>query len=39
MGDGTEIGRVRGLGSAHEGADGWKYGFTYTITDESIETN
>lgn len=23
MGDGTEIGRVRGLGSAHEGADSW----------------
>jgi succinate dehydrogenase / fumarate reductase, membrane anchor subunit len=23
MGDGTEIGRVRGLGSAKEGADGW----------------
>lgn len=23
MGDGTEIGRVRGLGSAHEGEQGW----------------
>lgn len=23
MGDGTSIGRVRGLGSAHEGAHGW----------------
>jgi succinate dehydrogenase / fumarate reductase membrane anchor subunit len=23
MGNGTEIGRVRGLGSAHEGAHGW----------------
>ena len=23
MGDGTEIGRVRGLGSAHEGEEGW----------------
>ncbi|ATY33650.1 succinate dehydrogenase, hydrophobic membrane anchor protein [Sphingomonas psychrotolerans] len=23
MGDGTELGRVRGLGSAHQGAEGW----------------
>ncbi|AQR74158.1 succinate dehydrogenase, hydrophobic membrane anchor protein [Sphingomonas sp. LM7] len=23
MGNGTEIGRVRGLGSAHQGAEGW----------------
>ena len=23
MGDGTDIGRVRGLGSAHQGAEGW----------------
>lgn len=23
MGDGTELGRVRGLGSAHEGEEGW----------------